>query len=78
MLYQVTVPFRGMAVTFTKQKINNLQEKNVFKFILYNLKIISKKQLFNNKLINKIKEKAINTLYKKLKLIIQTYYNKKK
>jgi len=67
-----------MAVTFTKQKINNLQEKNVFKFILYNLKIISKKQLFNNKLINKIKEKAINTLYKKLKLIIQTYYNKKK
>ena len=52
--------------------------KNIFKLIPYNLNIINSVQLFNSKLINKIKSKATSTLYEKLKLIVQTYNDKGK
>jgi len=35
-------------------------------------------RIFNSKLINEIKNKIINNLYEKSKLVIQGYNNKKK
>ena len=37
-----------------------------------------KVRIFNSRLINEIKNKIINNLYKKLKLVIQGYNNKRK
>ena len=52
------------------KKLIIYRKKNIFKFILYNLKIISKEWFFNNKFVNKIKKKVINIPNEKLKFII--------
>ena len=41
----------------------------MFKFILYNFKVY-KSKIFNFKLVNKVKSKSINLLYKKSQLVI--------
>ena len=49
----------------------------MFKFVLYNLKVYISR-IFNFRLVNKVKGKLINLLYKKLQLIISVYNNKGK
>jgi len=41
----------------------------VFKFVLYNFKVY-KRRIFNFRLVNKVKRKSINLLYKKSQLVI--------
>ena len=53
-----------------QQEINGLITKGVFKFIQYNPNKYSGIQIFNLRLINKVKGKAINTPFKKSRLII--------
>ena len=44
--------------------------RGVFKFKKYNFIKFNKVYIFKLRIVNKIKSKAINTLFKKLKLII--------
>ena len=53
-----------------KQEINGLIIKGVFKFKKYNLIKFNKVCIFQSKIVNKIKSKATNALFKKLTLII--------
>ena len=53
-----------------KQEINSLITKGVFNFKEYNPIKYTSVYIFNLRLINKVKNKAINSLYKKLRLII--------
>ena len=53
-----------------KQKINSFIIKKVFKFKKYDPTKFNKVYIFKLKIINKIKGKATNALFKKLRLII--------
>ena len=53
-----------------KQEIDSLIIKEVFKFKKYDPTKFNKVRIFKLKMVNKIKGKATNTLFKKLKLII--------
>ena len=49
--------------------------RGVFKFEKYNPTKFNKIYIFKLKIVNKIKGKATDTLFKKLRLIIQGYNN---
>ena len=53
-----------------KQEINSLTIKGVFKFKKYNPIKFNKVYIFKLKIVNKIKGKATDALFKKLRLII--------
>ena len=55
---------------FNKQKIDGLIVKKVFKFKKYNPIKFNKVRIFKSKIVNKIKNKATNALFKKLRLVI--------
>ena len=55
---------------FNKQEINSLITKRVFKFKKYNPIKFNRVRIFKLKIVNKIKGKAINALFKKLRLVI--------
>ena len=50
--------------------INSFIIKRVFKFKKYNPIKFNKVQIFKLRIVNKIKGKATNTLFKKLRLVI--------
>ena len=50
--------------------LRSLIIKGVFKFKKYNLIKFNKVYIFKLKIVNKIKGKATNTLFKKLRLVI--------
>ena len=52
--------------------------KGVFKFKKYNLTKFNGVCIFKLRIVNKIKGKATNTLFKKLKLVIKGYNNNSK
>ena len=53
-----------------KQKINSLITKGVFKFEKYNPTKFNRVWIFKSRIVNKIKGKATNALFKKLRLVI--------
>ena len=53
-----------------KQEIDGLITRGVFKFKKYDLTKFSKIRIFKLRMVNKIKGKATNALFKKLRLII--------
>ena len=55
---------------FNKQEINSLIIKEVFKFKKYNFIKFNRVRIFKLKIVNKIKDKATDALFKKLRLII--------
>src|SRR6266567_8391576 len=73
----ITTP-GGLFKKSQQQEINGLIAREVFKFVQYNPNKHLGIQIFNLRLINKVKGKAINTSFKKLRLIIQAYNNKGK
>ena len=52
------------------QKINSFIIRGVFKFKKYNPIKFNRVQIFKSKMVNKIKGKATDALFKKLKLVI--------
>ena len=62
--------FKSSFLSINKQEINGLIIKGVFKFKKYNPIKFKKVYIFKLKIVNKSKDKAINTLFKKLRLII--------
>ena len=69
---------RAFFQVFKKQKINSFIIKKVFKFKKYNPTKFDRVCIFKLRIVNKIKGKATNTLFKKLRLIIQGYNNNNK
>ena len=55
---------------FNKQEINSLIIKKVFKFKKYNPIKFNKIHIFKLRMVNKIKGKATDALFKKSKLVI--------
>ena len=55
---------------FNKYEINSLIIKGVFKFKKYNPIKFNRVYIFKLRIVNKIKGKATNALFKKLRLII--------
>ena len=55
---------------FNKQEIDSLIIRGVFKFKKYNPIKFNKVHIFKLRMVNKIKGKATNALFKKLKLVI--------
>jgi hypothetical protein len=53
-----------------QQEIDGLITKEVFEFVQYNLNKYSGVRIFNSRLVNKVKEKAINSLFKKSRLVV--------
>ena len=53
-----------------KQEINSLIIRGVFKFKKYNLIKFNRVCIFKSRIVNKIKGKATDTLFKKLRLVI--------
>ena len=53
-----------------KQEIDSLIIKKVFKFKKYDPTKFNKVHIFKLRMVNKIKGKATNTLFKKLRLVI--------
>ena len=56
--------------TSNKQEINSLIARKVFKFKKYNPTKFNRVHIFKSKMVNKIKGKATNSLFKKLRLVI--------
>jgi hypothetical protein len=73
----ITTP-GGLFERSQRQEINGLIAREVFEFVQYNLIKHSGIRIFNSRLVNKIKGKAINTPFKKSRLIVQAYNNKDK
>jgi hypothetical protein len=61
-----------------QQEINGLIVRGVFEFVQYNHNKHSGVRIFNFRLVNKVKEKATNSLFKKSRLVVQAYNNKGK
>ena len=60
------VPFQA----FNKQEIDGFIIKEIFKFKKYNPIKFNKVCIFKLRIVNKIKGKVTNTLFKKLRLVI--------
>ena len=56
-----------------RQEVDSLIGRGVFNFKQFNRGIYSNTRIFKSRIINKIKGKATNTLYKKSRLVIQGY-----
>jgi DUF1009 family protein len=55
---------------FNKQEINSLITRGVFKFKKYDPIKFNKVHIFKLRMVNKIKDKATNALFKKSRLVI--------
>jgi hypothetical protein len=53
-----------------QQEINGLITRGVFEFVQYNPNKHSDVRIFNSRLVNKVKEKATNSLFKKSRLVV--------
>jgi hypothetical protein len=53
-----------------QQEINGLIARKVFELVQYNLNKYSSVRIFNSRLINKVKGKTINSLFKKSRLVV--------
>jgi hypothetical protein len=73
----ITTP-GGLFERSQRQEINGLIVRGVFEFVQYNLIKHSGIRIFNSRLVNKIKGKAMNTPFKKSRLVVQAYNNKGK
>jgi hypothetical protein len=73
----ITTP-RDLFKRSQQQEINSLIIRGVFEFVQYNLNKHLGVQIFNFRLVNKVKEKATNSLFKKSRLVVQAYNNKGK
>ncbi len=58
-----------------KQEINSLITREVFKFKKYDPTKFNEVHIFKSRIVNKIKGKAIDALFKKSRLVIQGYNN---
>src|SRR5438309_7941638 len=58
-----------------KQEIDGLIAKGVFNFVEYNPMKHAGIRIFNLRLVDKVKGKATDSPYKKLRLVIQAYNN---
>src|SRR6266581_5052276 len=58
-----------------KQEINGLIARGVFKFEKYDLTKFDGVYIFKSRMVNKIKGKATNAPFEKLRLVIQSYNN---
>ena len=64
------ITLKALFQVSNKQEINSLIIKKVFKFKKYNFIKFNKIHIFKSRIVNKIKGKATNALFKKLRLII--------
>jgi hypothetical protein len=64
----ITTP-RELFQELQQQEINSLIIRGVFEFVQYDANIY-KGQIFNLRLVNKVKGKSTKTLYEKLRLVI--------
>jgi hypothetical protein len=53
-----------------QQEIDGLIIRGVFEFVQYDLNKHSDVRIFNSRLVNKVKRKAINSLFKKSRLVV--------
>ena len=65
----ITTPGAPFQVS-NKQEIDSLIIKEVFKFEKYNFTKFNRVRIFKSRIINKIKGKATDALFKKLRLVI--------
>jgi hypothetical protein len=56
-----------------RQEINGLIVRGVFEFVQYDPNKHSGVRIFNSRLVNKVKEKATNSPFKKSRLVVQAY-----
>jgi hypothetical protein len=61
-----------------RQEVDSLIGRGVFKFELFEREIHGNTRIFKSRIVNEIKGKATNTLYKKSRLVIQGYNNEDK
>ncbi len=61
-----------------QQEIDGLIARGVFEFVQYDPDKHLSIQIFNSRLINKVKGKATSTPFEKSRLVIQAYNNKGK
>ena len=73
----ITTP-RALFEASQRLEIDSLIANRVFRFEIYNPKKHSGIQIFNLRIVNKVKGKATNSLFEKLRLVIQAYNNKGK
>jgi hypothetical protein len=73
----ITTP-GGLFKRSQRQEIDGLIAREVFEFVQYNPIKHSGIQIFNSRLVNEIKGKAINTPFEKSRLVVQAYNNKGK
>jgi hypothetical protein len=74
----VITTLRDLFKRSQQQEINGLITREVFEFIQYDLNKHLGVQIFNSRLVNKVKGKATNSLFEKLRLVVQAYNNKGK
>jgi hypothetical protein len=61
-----------------RQEVDSLIGRGVFKFKLFKREIHGNTRIFKSRIVNEIKGKATDILYKKSKLVIQGYNDKDK
>ena len=66
----IITTFKYLFKAFQKKEINGLIIKRVFNFTKFDYIKYIRIHIFNSKLINEIKNKITNSLYKKSKLVI--------
>jgi len=66
----IIIIFKVLFEIFYKEKIDNLNNRNILIYKKYNLKKYNYFNIYRSKIINKIKNKVINILFEKSKLII--------
>jgi hypothetical protein len=74
----VEVPDVVFLATSQKQEIDGLIARGVFNFEQYSPAKYQGIRIFKSRMVNEIKGKATNTLYKKSRLVIQAYNDNRK
>jgi hypothetical protein len=59
-------------------EIKGLIARGIFEFVQYNLSQHTSVCIFNSRLVNKVKGKAIDMPFEKSRLVVQAYNNKRK
>ena len=70
MLFRSIITLGAPFQASNKQEINSLIARGVFEFKKYNPTKFNRVRIFKLRIVNKIKSKATNALFKKLRLII--------
>jgi recombinational DNA repair protein (RecF pathway) len=66
----VIITLKDLFERSQQQEINGLITREVFEFIQYNLNKHLGVRIFNSRLVNKVKGKATNSLFKKSRLVV--------